>query len=423
MTRATKLKIICGVVALGLPGPSAVMAIGPTVEIVSQGTTITAPGYPGVGRVLPARLHGSVSVSAGYDDNPNAGGGLGGAQAGGQGTATTNVNVNLSYSGKIGRAQVNLLTGTGLVFYPLSGSNRGTDTNSFARLSASYPVSLRLMLTGDVSATYGVEPDLSSDAGLDRRAGNFLNLDSNFSARYRWSLRLSNSASYGIRVVSYDDPGSEGAFLNRMEQTFGGDLSFRLSLRSTVSAEYRLTVTDADLALRDSTTQFLLGGFDYRVSVRTRAVIRAGVTLRSENAIDRIDPNFAGSLSYSLGPRGALAWNVGYSIEQGNTRQATTRMTARTGLSLSYLISYRLSANVGLNYHHDQSDGGAFSPFPGATGSTSTEDAYDVSLGLQYVLNRRFTIQGSYTHSEVISDQAFRSYARNRFSVGVNFSF
>lgn len=417
MKRALKFKAISCSIAISLLAAQPTFAVGPTVEVVSQGATLTSPGYSRTGRLLPPFFHGTVGLNAGYDDNRST------TAGGGGGAATTNLDATVSYSGKIGRTQITLLGGGGVVYFLTSETGRSSDVNAFTQLSVSYPVSLRLKLDGNISARYQTEPDFASDAGLNIRAGNFINLDSLFSVSYRWSLRISTSSTYGFRLIQYEDANSAGAFLNRVEQSFGQQLSFRWSLRTTVSTEYRLTNASYDEALRDSTTQFLLAGVDYRLSRRTTARVRGGVTLRSQDGSCQIDPNFEGSLQYSLGPRGSLFWNAGFSIEEANIEQASSRMTARTGLGLNYLLTWRLSADLSVNYHRDENSGTTFSTFLGTTDSSFSEDAFDVSLGLRYILTRRFTLVASVTHSEVISDQALRDYTRNRYSFGLNLAF
>jgi hypothetical protein len=397
--------------------PCCRIAAEPAVEIYTQSSTVSAAVPTLGGRVLPAHLHGSVSVGAGYDDNIET-------SSVAQGSGTIRTDANLSYGTLIGRAAVNLAGGFGLTYYLEPVGGRDTDTNAFAQASVTYPVSLRLQLDGNLSARYQTEPDFASDVGLDRRAGAFFDLSARIAARYRWSLRLSNVTSYDFRALSYDNP-ETAAFQERTENTLGQEWSFRLSLRSTLTAEYRLEIIDYATAPRDSITQFTLIGGSYRITSRLTARANGGASFRSyEDGPARTDPHFEGSLDYSLGPRGSLNWTGSYSIEESTFADSLSSTTYRTGLLFRYLLTWRITADIGVSYHHDENDSGSRDLPPAETsGISSSEDAFETSLSLHYVINRRFSLDAGYTHSEVMSDQQFRQYARNSYSLGLRMTF
>ena len=416
MKPADNVKLAVWAVALGVLLPCSQIAAEPMVEIYTQSSTTSAAVPTLGGRVLPAHLHGSVSVGAGYDDNIET-------SAVGHGSGTIRTDANLSYGTQIGRASVNITGGGGLTYYLQPVGGRDTDTNAFAQASVTYPVSLRLQLDGNVSARYQTEPDFSSDAGLDRRAGSFVDLSARIAARYRWSLRLSNVTSYDFRALSYDDPAT-AAFQERTENTLGQEWSFRLSLRSTLTAEYRLEIIDYTTAPRDSLTQFTLLGGSYRITSRLTATANGGASFRSyDDGPARIDPHFEASLDYSLGPRGSLNWNGSYSIEESTFADSLTSTTYRTGLLFRYLVTWRITADIGVSYHHDENEGGSTDVPVEISGNSTSEDALETSLSLHYVINRRFSVDAGYTHSEVMSDEAFRQYARNVYSIGLRMSF
>src|SRR5207248_5142906 len=98
--------------------------------------------------------------------------------------------------------------------------------------------------------------------------------------------------SYAVNYIKYDDIGA-GLFEDRAENTFGNQFRFLILPTTNLVAEYRYQIvsylhegdvipgSNPPLRLeRDSTTQFLLGGFDHAFSPRLTATFRGGVDLR-----------------------------------------------------------------------------------------------------------------------------------------------
>lgn len=410
---------MCCALALGFLVPCsgllADLVADPTVEIVTGSGTFGNAVTPG-GRLLPAHLHGSVGVTAGYDDNVDT-------RAAGQGSGTVGTNLDLTYRGTIDRIHLSLEAGTNFTYYLQQVGGRDHDVSAFARVAATYPVSLRLSLDASLDASYQFEPDFASDAGLSRRSGNFLNLNAGLAARYRWSLRLSSSTTYGFRRVQYEDAAS-AALTDRTEQRFGHGLSFRLSKRASVTANYDVTLVDYDRNnLLNSVTQTISAGGSYRISSQLSVSAQAGASFRSyDTGSDTIDPHFDGSLQYVPGRRTSLNLTVGYGIEEGNTLGAASSTTLRVGLQGSYLITWRITATAGLNYNHSENST-VGSLIPGLGGSAFSQDSFQLTLGLRYVINSRCSLVFNFTHSEDTSELGLQDYARNNFSLGLNYAF
>jgi hypothetical protein len=287
-------------------------------------------------------------------------------------------------------------------------------------LSLSHNISLRLKLDATIYATYRTEPDFSSDVGLNTRSNNFFQTDDRFSAKYDWLLHFSTVTSYRFRLVQYEGS-SLGSLQNRVENTFGEELRFNLWPLTTVLGEYRFEVINYESALRDSTTHFTLVGVDQSLSPQLRFVVRGGATFRAyTNDGDRIDPHFEGSLTYTGAHHLSLGWNTSYGIEEANATDASNRTTFRTGLSLKYGLSARLSSTVSAYYHHDENEAGNLL---GKVSTGFSEDAFEISLGVRYAIYRRFNVDLGYIRSQVNSGEAGRSYSRNRYTIGLNFTY
>ena len=119
--------------------------------------------------------------------------------------------------------------------------------------------------------------------------------------------------------------------------------------------------------------------------------VRGGESFRSlENEGNTASPYFEGTLGY-VSSNHSLNWTTSYGFESPTATGATTTKTWRTGLNLTYNLTSRLSSTTGVYYHHDENQGG--------TGSTGTQDFFDLSVGLRYTINKRFALHVDYDHN------------------------
>ena len=143
--------------------------------------------------------------------------------------------------------------------------------------------------------------------------------------------------------------------------------------------------------------------------------VRGGESFRSlENEGNMASPYFEGSLGY-VSSNHSLNWTSSYGYEAPTATGATTTKTWRTGLNLTYDLTSRLSSTTGVYYHHDENTGG--------TDSTGTQDTFDLTLGLRYTINKRFTLHADYNHTTLGSLGTTPGYSRNRYSAGLSYTY
>jgi hypothetical protein len=107
-------------------------------------------------------------------------------------------------------------------------------------------------------------------------------------------------------------------------------------------------------------------------------------------------------------------------VEEPSVQQSLSRTTLRTGLQLRYLFTARISSALGFFYHHDEDTGRTATTDASQAFST---DAYDLSLSARYQFSRHWDLDASFERSDVSSEDPAQSYTRNRYSIGVNFTF
>lgn len=387
----------------------------PVVEVSTQNAMVSTADQGGVDLLSRFPVNFSLAVNGGYDANFRTSGAA-------QGSWFTNEGVTLSYNLPNERTPLRLRSGADLTYYPDQASGQTNRVNAYLDLSLTHNISSRLKLDASVYATYRAEPDFTSDVGPSSVQGNYFNMLDSLSAAYNWSLRFSTVTSGTFRLVQYEQS-SVGTFQNRFEDTIGQEFRFSLSPRDTVLAgKYRFTVIDYESLPRDSTTHFVLVGVDQGFSPQLKLVVRGGLTFRSySDGGSQTNPNFESSLGYAGAHNLSLSWTTRYGIEAPSLPNAFSRTTARTGLQLTYDLSARITATVNGSYRHDENQG---LNLTGTVGPAFSADAFDVSVGVRYALNRRFTFNLNYQYSEVTSSNGGQAnYTRNRYSAGLNFNY
>jgi hypothetical protein len=301
---------------------------------------------------------------------------------------------------------------------PVSGDDY--DTNFNVSFSLTHKATPRLTLSAVVYATYQQEPDFSLALGLDRRSGNYFYTNDKFTVSYQWTPRFSTATSYTLGALHYDNS-AVGLFEDRIENTFGNEFRFLLWPTTTVVAEYRYEIVSYDDISRDSTTHFVLAGFDHNFSPQLNMSFRGGAEFRSyETGGDLSSPYFEGTLNYNLGKNTSLGWTNRYAIEEPDVLLNPSRTTFRTGLTLKHDFTARITGSLAAYYAHEVYDA---VNAPSTISPGFNEDSFDLALSVRYAITRYFAIQAGYDYTDVISGISSFEYSRNRIFAGVDVTF
>jgi len=381
---------------------------GPILETRPEnGTPIAATAQTYSIFQHPRGLTLSLSANGGYDDNVNS------APGGGGGAAYTSENASLSYTFGTPRTHVSLATGGGIAYY---SNNRSIDPNLYLDLSLSHSFSRRMTLSLSIFASYQSQTDVSTPLGSNQQLGNYLHTGDTISLEYSWFPRLSTVTSYTFGLLKYD--GSAASMLNRIENDFAETFQFLLWPATSGTVEYSLGIISYESAPMDSTTHSVLFGINHSFTPRLLASLNAGVELRfAEDTGFKPGPRFESDLTYIL-HHGSLIWASSYSIEEPDAPGATARPSFRTGLTLNYGLTRRLSGSLALFYVHGGSQNGS--------SSSSTEDTFDIGPSFNCLITRHLSANVGYHFSKVDSGSVgpvSGSYTKNSLFAGLNFSF
>jgi putative beta-barrel porin BBP2 len=394
---------------------------GSTPEAPAPATDSGSPSGSdiGVGNFSRFPLNISASIHGGYDDNVST------SSAGKQGSWFTTLGLVAGYQLGNARTKLTLSSSFGFTYYG-SVEDNSLEPNLNLSMTLIHHVTPRLSLEFAGSAAYQTEPDFQYGLSTNRRAGNYFFTTDKLSANYAWAPRFATATSYSIAAIKYDDSAA-GMFEDRIENTFGNEFRFLLWPTTNLIGEYRFQIVNYDQINRDSTTNYLLGGFDHTFGPRLSAVFRGGAQFRSyEDGSDQNSPYFESSLSYKLGKDTSVVWESRYGIEEGDLVTNSTRKTFRTGIQGRHNLTSRISANLAMYFSNDDyEETRTLDPATGkfVTNPSFTENSFNVDLSLRYLVTRYMGIDVGYDHTTVSSGAMSRDYSRNRVWGGVNVSF
>src|SRR6266436_6100433 len=150
-----------------------------------------------------------------------------------------------------------------------------------------------------------------------------------------------------------------------MNHTFSEQFGYLLWPATTGVAEYRYGIIDYESAPLNSTTHFLLAGLEHSFTPRLNGSFRGGGELRSSESNGfQPGPYFESTLSYIL-HNGLVIWTNSYSIEESDTVGGSSASAFRTGLTLNYGLTRRLSGNLALFYVYGGNQSGGASSSSG----------------------------------------------------------
>jgi len=294
--------------------------------------------------------------------------------------------------------------------------NGSFDTSYVHRLTP------RATLTLSMSAVYQKQPNFSlinAPTTNNGSGGDYLNGSAKIDLSYQWTARLSTVSSYSLGANLLATNASSNQFGN----TIGTQFRYTVSARNTVTAELReSTTTYPTNAAANSSSTFLLLGLESIISPNISNRISGGLEsdVYPSGQGNQTVPYMESATTLML-PRGAaLQWTNRLGSESSGSPDSTV-FSYRTGLTYSQPLSTKLVASVSLAYNYVEDNA------VGTSGSNAaasyTQEQLQATLGLNYTVTPRFSLNLSYTYNDLLSTQANSSYDRIQFDVGGTYLF
>src|SRR5438093_10575255 len=342
----------------------------------------------------------TARVDMGYDDNATL-------TPSGKASLFAGENVVLTYN-RPGEATQFSVLGIGRFDQYFNVSRN--DVNGNVTMSLTHNFSTRLSFYASVFAAYQTEPNFRSNVGPENVISDHFYTTDIFSLTYHWFPRFSLITSYTFEAVKYAQA-SIGNSQDRVENTLGEQFQFSLTRRTNLVGEYRFETINYDTAPTDSTTHFILAGINHNLTEHLIVHARAGESFRSlENDGSMASPYFESAVDY-VSSNHSLSWTSSYGFESPTTAGVTTTKTWRTGLTLTYVLTSRISSTTGVYYHHDENEG------------AGSQDSFDLTLGLRYTINKHFAFHVDYNHTTLGSLGSTPGYSRNSYFGGLTYTY
>jgi Putative beta-barrel porin 2 len=392
-----------------------------TSPSVTAGAGVAPVGQPsGAGVFSRTPLIIDISLNGGYDNNVTNSSNT----SSNSGSEYTSGNLALSYTFGEPRLQLTLNSAFGGTYYYSTVSSQNYDVNLTTTFRINYKATPRLSFTTSILAAYLTEPSFNFGVGVVSRSGNYFYTSDQLTADFAWMPRLSTLTRYNVAVVKYEES-AVGASQDRIDNTFSNEFRFLATPITTLVGEYRYEVVSYDqMASLDSTTNFLLGGFDHTFSPHASVTFRGGDQFRSfTQGGSQSGPYFEGNLNYKVGRRTSISWANWYGIGEPNVTSANaqSRTSFHTGLEGNFNLTPRIGSTLSFYYEH--SDYSSFGPGGGLSPSF-TQDSIDVGLSLRYAITRMLRIQAGYHRTELTSSGVGgQNYSRSSIFAGVNLTF
>jgi hypothetical protein len=371
---------------------------------------------PGKGQYARPKFRYGISVGIGYDDNPD------------QTSASTTVATTRSRSGFTWvnghwdaqwlkpRTAFTLNVEAGADFY---WDRPGNSSDVNARIGLLYvnKIDPRTQFSATGSFAYLSQPDYSNIySPTNQSSGDYFSASTKFDLSYRWAPHFSTITSASVNLLDYVNESTTTASNSYWSFIFGNEFRFQSSARLTwvVEGRYQLDEYISNKSL-NAQTAYVLGGLDWIASRRLTTTLRTGASFRSYDIGGNSSAPYAEfSVNYLAGRHSTLSFNGRYGFEQA-TNPGDENLSYRLGLSYQQAFTSRLSGSVGANFIHTD--------YEARSGAKSTSDIYDFNAGLQYRLDRHFTLGLKYNYTLEDTSTASGNYDRNRILFSAQYEY
>jgi hypothetical protein len=370
---------------------------------------LLVPRNEAIGQGATVPLDITAGVDIGYDDRV-----IGSTSSSGQGSFFAGEHLVLSYDRPRERTQLRLI---GVARFD-QFIDAGTDDKDVSvTLALTHNFSTRLSLRADVYAAYQTEPNFQSNVGPENVRAPHFDTHDFLSLSYQWLPRFATVTTYEFNRILYAQSSSVGTSSNRTQQTLGEQFRFSLTSRTNLIGQYRFETINYDsVPNNNSIIHFALAGVDHRLTEHIGFHVSGGESFRSlENDGDSVSPYFEGGVNYTRSNH-SLNWTTSYGFEAPTAANVSTRKTWRSGLDLAYHLTSRIHSTATFYYNHNENEGSTSS-------GTGAQDSLQLTLGLNYTINRRLALHADYQHTMQSSQGSTSGYSRNRYSVGLSYTY
>lgn len=428
-------------------------AEAPSVPVVLPGAYGTAPIAltPGEGRFAKAPYDFTLNLQQGYDSNVFT------THSNEVGSMTSNGTLGFEMQSASPRNIFTLDTTAGLAYYWHRPGESPENYNGDVKFLFFHRMSPRLNASLTFDTGYYSQPNFSAmNASINQQQGNYVMGNGRLNLSYQWTAKIQTNTSYSLNATAYQQKSSQGS--NIVENTFGDELRFMLTPRMSLVLEGRFTLSSyPKFTPGDSNTTYGLLGVDYRLSNRLSTTFRGGLQYRdytnmimlprtTDNMIlaglypssyittsagnTQTSPYVETTTTYIYGHQSTFQWTNRFGLDSSNT--AAQKVTSfRTGVNFNHVLTAKTTLSLGLNYNYSST---ATAPnyvetldsYPNAytqSVPTTYQEQINTVLGVKFLVTPKFSLNASYTFTDVTDTNTIGCYYRNQFLFGGIYTF
>jgi len=242
-----------------------------------------------------------------------------------------------------------------------------------------------------------------------------------FDASYATNVTEKTGTTVKVRSTVYRfDNATLGQSLDRTENLYGLAGSYDLVPEAKGVAEYRYETIDyRDAgANKDKTSNFLLGGVDYKAAEKLTASARLGVEWRHRDGErSQTAPSAELSLKYDYAKQSFVTGGYAYSLdESSDVANYTDTKVNRFFINLQHAITPLIVASGSVDYEP--------SVLQGRRGiNNANETTLRFGAAISYLPTKNWTLSATYDYDRVNSDVAAREMGRSRLGVSASYAF
>jgi opacity protein-like surface antigen len=242
-----------------------------------------------------------------------------------------------------------------------------------------------------------------------------------FDASFSTNVTKKTSTTVKVRTTEYRfDNASLGQDLDRTENLYGLAGSYDLVPEAKGVAEYRrqtIAYRNAG-ANKDKTSDFLLGGIDYKAAEKLTASARVGVEWRRRDGeSNQTAPSAELSLKYDYAQQSFVAAGYAYSLdESSDVVNYTDAKVNRFFVNLQHALTPLIVASGSVDYEPAVQQGRR-----GV--SDANETTVRLGAAVSYLPTKNWTISATYDYDRVSSDVAVRELGRSRMGLSAIYAF
>ncbi len=355
-------------------------------------------------------LRYTAGLNFGHDDNINP---TSGAAEEDSTYVSGNLGVNLVVRGPQTSWDVSAVVGA--THYLDTTSSDDTVYNARIAFNLNHRINERLRYVTRNFFNYGL--DLGSFYGpiTARQLEEYIYFSTDHAVGYRWTDRLATYTGVTYSTLDYDGSSNDVDSLG-LYNTF----RYTVSPQTVLTATYRYSNSEFGTG-SDRSSQYATVGFEQKLTSSSYVTVSVGAQFASGTSpfgqvsyVNNINNQLKARLyaRYSQEDVDTI-----FPIGGGLSERYTDKTSLRIGAALDYALSPQVTLTVGGNY--TQSD------FEGApTLLDGDVDLFNAYASVAYKVNEAFSVSASVNHTTSdASNIPNRDYDRNRYQIGVNYSF